>query len=142
MSTTTPNFNLHLHDKTPAGDTFANMVDNLNEDMGTLDEELNDMVTPKKLLHANIDFASTDAQTIIAAPGTGKTIYIYSFEISALDNIEVVLKDGGDSIRTYRGISVSGPSAPLPLTENTAFVIQATTAERITGGVSYFVIEE
>jgi hypothetical protein len=140
MSTTTPNFDLHLHDKSPTGDTFAQMVDNINEDMGTLDEELYDMVTPKELSHANIDFSSADAQTIIAAQGVGKTIWIYSIELCALDNFEVALKDGASPIRTYRGCSVSGPSAPLPLSENSALVIQATTAERITGGVSYWVV--
>ena len=90
--------------------------------------------------NVNIDFSSASEQTIIAAPAAGYRIRIYAIELSALVNIEVAVKDGSTTIRTYRGLSISGPAAPISLTAATALKIQATTADRITGGVSYAVV--
>lgn len=97
-------------------------------------------VAPVVTTSVNIDFSSSSEQTIIAAPSAGYRIWIYSLELSALVNVEVAVKDGSTTIRTYRGLSISGPAAPISLTAATAMKMQATTADRITGGISYAVV--
>ena len=97
-------------------------------------------VAPVVTTSVNIDFSSSSEQTIIAAPSAGYRIWIYAIELSALVNVEVAVKDGSTTIRTYRGLSISGPAAPISLTAATALKMQATTADRITGGVSYAVV--
>lgn len=43
MATTTPNYGLHVHDKTDEGDTFSDFVDNNNDDMQAIDTELHSL---------------------------------------------------------------------------------------------------
>lgn len=43
MATTTPNYGLHVHDKTDDGDTFSDFVDNNNDDMQAIDTELHSL---------------------------------------------------------------------------------------------------
>ena len=93
-----------------------------------------------EIVSLNVDFSSASEQTILAALGAGKTIWVYSIELSALDNVEIAVKNGATTVRTYRGVAISGPAAPFPLSVNTALKMQATTSERITGGISYLVV--
>lgn len=92
------------------------------------------------LTHVAIDFSSGTAQTIIAAPGEGKRIRIVSLDLTAATSVEVAVKSGTDIIRTFQFTSHSWePMIPQNLGANKALVLDATTADRITGGVGYFV---
>ena len=89
----------------------------------------------------NIDFASADAQTIIAAPGVGNRIRICSLFFSAnVVNVTVVLNPGASPIGTvYGGTFNKDWIYPLKLEANEAFVMQATTADQIYGQVCYWI---
>lgn len=95
-------------------------------------------------LHANIDFSSSSAQTIIAAPGAGYRIRLTQLILvsgsNPAVNVEVAMKYGSTTVRTLAGASIV---LDFPehdnLGENEALVLQATTADRIVGGVSYYV---
>jgi hypothetical protein len=92
------------------------------------------------LTHVNIDFSSGSAQTIVAAPAAGYRIRVVSIEISALVNVEIAVKSGATTIRTFQGAAVVwAPPTPANLGEAEALVLDAVTADRITGGVSYYV---
>jgi hypothetical protein len=93
-----------------------------------------------EIVSLNVDFSSAAEQTLVAAQGAGKVIWVYGLEFSALDNIEIAVKNGATTVRTYRGVSISGPAVPFPLSANTALKVQATTSDRITGGISYLVV--
>lgn len=94
--------------------------------------------------HANIDFSSSDAQTIIAAPGEGYRIRLCNLLImttaSTADNSEVLIKSGSTTIKT-----VVGPVAALDFSEhcnlgtNEALVLKAGAADRVVGGVDYYI---
>jgi len=96
-------------------------------------------LVPRVLTHVNIDFSNAAAQTIIAAPAAGNRIRIAALELSALFNVEVAMKSGSTTIGTYRGIAIV-PTCNVPINLGTAeaFVLQATTADRITGRISYY----
>lgn len=95
-------------------------------------------------LHANIDFSTVDAQTIIAAPGASNRIRICHLLImttaSTADNSEVLIKSGSTTIKT-----VVGPVVALDFSEhcnlgtNEALVLKAEAADRVVGGVDYYV---
>lgn len=89
----------------------------------------------------NIDFASADAQTIIAAPGVGNRIRICSLFFSAnVVNVTVVLNSGASPIGTvYGGTFNKDWVQPMKLEANEAFVMQATTADQIYGQVCYWI---
>jgi hypothetical protein len=92
------------------------------------------------LLHEALDFSSTSDQTIIAAPGTGYRIRLACLDLTALSNVEVAVKSGTTTIRTYQAQVVEKQWYPaLNLGEAEALVLTATTATRITGGVSYYI---
>jgi len=96
----------------------------------------------RELLHINIDFASVSEQTIIAAPEAGYRIRLVSLELSSANNVEVAVKSGSTTIRTFRGTSIAlSPAIPLNLGTAAAFKLQATTADRISGGCSYYIEE-
>ena len=97
-------------------------------------------IDPVVTTSLNVDFSSASEQTLVAAPAAGYRIWLYAIELSALVNIEIAVKDGSTTKRTYRGLAISGPATPIPLTEATALKVQATTADRITGGISYVVV--
>jgi len=95
-------------------------------------------------LHANIDFSSATAQTIIAAPGSGKRIWLTRLSLSSGGaqpvNVEIVIKSGATTIETVKGSAmVFDYPEHRNLGENEAFVLQATTADRVIGGVDYYV---
>jgi len=98
----------------------------------------------KVQLHANIDFSSASAQTIIAAPAAGNRIRIcqlllMSGAVSPV-NSEVAIKSGSTLIKTVKGSSIAldfPEHCNLGTAE--ALVLQATTADRVIGGVDYYV---
>jgi hypothetical protein len=87
-----------------------------------------------------ISFASTDAQTIIAAPGVGNRIRICSLFFSSAVNVTVALMSGAATKGTVYGQSFSKDwIQPFTISANEAFVMQATTANQIYGQVCYWV---
>ena len=97
------------------------------------------LTTNNVLVHVNIDFSSVDAQTIIAAPAAGYRIRIAALELMALANVEIALISGSTTIGTYRGLAiVPNCQTPINLGTASAFKLDATTADRITGRVSYY----
>ena len=87
----------------------------------------------------NISFASTDAQTIVAAPGLATRLRICSLHLSAAVNVVVQLKSGSTVIGTIYGQSAAKDwIQPLCLGTNEAFVLQATTADQIYWQVCYW----
>jgi len=102
------------------------------------------IATKKVQLHAKIDFSSVSAQTIIAAPGAGNRIRLTRLSMSSGGtpqvNVEIDMKSGANSIETVKG-SVMAFDYPehRNLGTNEAFVVQCTTADRVIGGVDYYV---
>ena len=101
-------------------------------------------LTQKVQLHANIDFSSASAQTIIAAPGAGNRIRLTRLSLSSGSNpqvnVEIALKSGATTIETVRGDAmVFDYPEHRNLDTNEAFVVQATAADRIIGGVDYYI---
>jgi len=95
-------------------------------------------------LHANIDFSSASAQTIIAAPAAGNRIRLCQLVLisgaASPVNSEVAIKSGSTTIKTVKGSSVVldfPEHCNLGTAE--ALVLQATTADRVIGGVDYYV---
>jgi len=98
----------------------------------------------KVQLHANIDFSSASAQTIIAAPAAGNRIRICQLLLmsgaTSPVNSEVAIKSGSTTIKTVKGICVAldfPEHCNLGTAE--ALVLQATTTDRVVGGVDYYV---
>jgi len=94
-------------------------------------------------LHTNIDFSSASAQTIIAAPGAGNRIRLTRLSLSSGSdpqvNVEIALKSDATTIETVKGSAmVFDYPEHRNLGTNEAFVVQATTADRIIGGVDYY----
>lgn len=101
-------------------------------------------ILEKVQLHTNIDFSSASAQTIIAAPGTGNRIRLTRLSLSSGStpqvNVEIALKSGSTAIETVKGDAmVFDYPEHRNLGTNEAFVLQATTADRVIGGVDYYV---
>ena len=101
-------------------------------------------LTQKVQLHANINFSSASAQTIIAAPGSGNRIRLTRLSLMSGGtpqvNVEIEMRSGASPIETVKG-SVMAFDYPehRNLGTNEAFVLQATTADRIIGGVDYYI---
>ncbi|HWQ20860.1 MAG TPA: hypothetical protein VN455_13850 [Methanotrichaceae archaeon] len=107
---------------------------------GTVSAGIMQVSAQKVLTHVNIDFSSASAQTIIAAPATGNRIRIAALELMALTNVEVAMISGSTTLGTYRGVAmVPNCSDHINLGTAEAFKLDATTADRITGRVSYYV---
>jgi len=101
-------------------------------------------LTQKVQLHANINFSSASAQTIIAAPGSGNRIRLTRLSLSSGSNpqvnVEIALKSGATTIETVRGDAmVFDYPEHRNLGTNEAFVVQCTTADRVIGGVDYYI---
>jgi len=91
------------------------------------------------LTHVEIDSESASSVEVIAAPGADTRIRIVSFVVSSAVNVEFELKSGATTIGTYYGASiVLDPQIPINLGTNEAFNLDATTADRIMGSVSYY----
>lgn len=105
---------------------------------------INGKISKKVQLHANIDFSSASAQTIIVAPGAGYRIRICQILLmsgaSTPINSEIGIKSSSTLIKTVKGSSIA---LDFPehcnLGTNEALVLLATTADRIVGGVDYYV---
>ena len=98
----------------------------------------------KDQLHANIVFSSASDQPIIAAPGVGKRIRLTRLSLSSGGdpqvNVEVALKTGSTTIETVKGAAmVFDYPEHRNLGTNEAFVVQCTTADRVIGGVDYYI---
>jgi len=98
---------------------------------------------PKVQLHAAIDFSSASEQPIITAPGVGKRIRLTRLSLMSGGtpqvNVEIALKSGTTTIETVKGAAmVFDYPEHRNLGINEAFVVQATTADRIIGGVDYY----
>jgi cytolysin (calcineurin-like family phosphatase) len=103
-------------------------------------DDLKTSIDPKVLTHVAIDFSSSAAQTIIAAPGAGNRIRIVELDLTALTNVEVAVKSASTTIRTFQFATLAwAPPMPLNLGTNEALALDSVTADRITGGVSYYV---
>jgi len=101
-------------------------------------------LTQKVQLHANIDFSSDSAHTIIAAPVAGNRIRLTRLSLMSGSNpqvnVEIALKSGATTIETVRGDAmVFDYPEHRNLGANEAFVVQCTTADRVIGGVDYYV---
>lgn len=97
-------------------------------------------IDPPSLSHVAIDFSSGSAQTIVPAPGAGKRIRITSIVLTSLVNVEVAVKSGSTTIMTLQFSAIElSPNIPINLGTNEALVLDAVSADRITGGVSYYV---
>lgn len=114
--------------------------DSTNASLSSIDVKLSE----KAQLHANIDFSSASAQTIIAAPGAGSRIRICQLLLmsgaASTVNSEVAIKSGSTTIKTVKGASIAldfPEHCNLGTAE--ALVLQATTADRIIGGIDYYV---
>ena len=100
---------------------------------------------PQKVqLHANIDFSSDSAQTIIDAPVAGNRIRLTRLSLSSGSNpqvnVEIALKSGATTIETVRGDAmVFDYPEHRNLDTNEAFVVKCTTADRVIGGVDYYI---
>jgi len=138
-------------------DTAASDLASMRADLGTIQADLATVkadviliktdvakLTQKVQLHAAIDFSSASDKTIIAAPGVGKRIRLTRLSLSSGSNpqvnVEVVLKTGSTTIETVKGAAmVFDYPEHRNLGINEAFVVQATTADRVIGGVDYYV---
>lgn len=117
--------------RTVGGDLVPLMVD----DDGKISS-----IDPPSLSHVAIDFSSGPAQTIVPAPGAGKRIRITSIVLTSLANVEVAVKSGSTTIMTLQFSAIElSPNIPINLGTNEALVLDAVSADRITGGVSYYV---
>ena len=101
-------------------------------------------LTQKDQLHENIEFSDASAQTIIAAPGAGNRIRLTRLSLSSGSNpqvnVEIALKSGSTTIETVKGAAmVFDYPEHRNLGINEAFVVQATTADRVIGGVDYYI---
>lgn len=98
----------------------------------------------KVQLHVAIDFSSASDHTIIAAPGAGNRIRLTRLSLSSGSdpqvNVEVALKTGSATIETVKGAAmVFDYPEHRNLGTNEAFVVQCTTADRVIGGVDYYI---
>lgn len=101
-------------------------------------------VTPKVQIQVPIDISSASAQTLIAAPGAGNRIRLTRLSLMSGSNpqvnVEIALKSGVTTIETIKGAAmVFDYPEHRNLGTNEAFVVQATTADRIIGGVDYYI---
>jgi len=138
-------------------DTASGDLASISADLGTIQTDIAtvkaDIILikadvaklPQKVqLHANIDFSSASARTIIDAPGAGKRIRLTRLSLVSGSNpqvnVEVALKTGSTTIETVKGSAmVFDYPEHRNLGINEAFVVQATTADRVIGGVDYYI---
>ena len=139
-------------DTSTAKEDYINLTDHkLAVDIGTTPDtaagdfsNISAKLTQKIQFHENIEFSDASAQTIIAAPGAGKRIRLTRLSLSSGSNpqvnVEVALKTGSTTIETVKGAAmVFDYPEHRNLGINEAFVVQATTADRVIGGVDYYV---
>ncbi len=101
-------------------------------------------VTPKVQIQVPIDFSSASARTLVAAPGEGNRIRLTRLSLMSGSNprvnVEIALKSGATTIETIRGVAmVFDYPEHRNLGTNEAFVVQCTSADRVIGGLDYYV---
>jgi len=138
-------------------DTAADDLASMSADLGTIQADLATVkadiilikadvakLPQKDQLHENIEFSDASAQTIIAAPGAGKRIRLTRLSLSSGSdpqvNVEIALKSGSTTIETVKGAAmVFDYPEHRNLDTNEAFVVQCTSADRVIGGVDYYI---
>ena len=89
--------------------------------------------------NVSISFADNAAQTIIAAPGSGKRLRITSLFLSSSVNVTIAMKSGVNLIGTIYGQSFDHTWViPMALGTVEAFILDATSADQIYGQVCYY----
>ncbi len=122
------------------GGWIHTQIESIQTLLANIETKLADIKTAVGLTHVNIDFSSSAAQTIIAAPGSGKRIRVTALTLTALVNVELAVKSGSTTIMTLQFIALDlARPIPINLGTNEALVLDSVTADRITGGVSYYV---
>jgi hypothetical protein len=130
--------------------TLADLLGTVRTDLATVKEDIALMkadlakILEKVQLHVAIDFSSASAQTIIAAPGEGTRIRLTRLSLSSGGtpqvNVEIEMRSGASPIETVKGDAmVFDYPEHRNLGTNEAFVVQCTTADRVIGGVDYYV---
>ncbi|MFA5410130.1 MAG: hypothetical protein WC343_15250 [Bacilli bacterium] len=131
-------------------DAMATDVGTMQTDLATVTADIALMkadlaeVLQKTQSHVAIDFSNASAQTIIAAPGASNRIRLTRLSLMSGSNpqanVEIALKSGATTIETVRGDAmVFDYPEHRNLGTNEAFVVQCTTADRVIGGVDYYV---
>lgn len=139
-------------DTSTTKEDYINLTDHkLAVDIGTTPDtaagdfsNISAKLTQKIQFHENIEFSDASAQTIIAAPGAGNRIRLTRLSLVSGSNpqvnVEIALKSGTTTIETVRGDAmVFDYPEHRNLGTNEAFVVQCTTADRVIGGVDYYV---
>jgi len=98
----------------------------------------------KEQTHVNIDFSDATAQEIIAAPAAGNRIRLTRLSLMSGStpqiNVEIELRSGATPIETVKGDAmVFDYPEHRNLGDSEAFIIKCTTADRVIGGVDYYV---
>ena len=101
-------------------------------------------LTQKVQTHVKIDFSDSVAKTIIAAPTAGYRIRLTRLSLMSGStpqiNVEIELRSGATPIETVKGDAmVFDYPEHRNLGPAEAFVIKCTTADRVIGGVDYYV---
>jgi len=128
-------------DTSTAKEDYINLTDHkLAVDCSDISNKL----TQKDQLHKNIEFSDASAQTIIDAPGEGKRIRLTRLSLTSGSdpqvNVEIALKTGSTTIETVKGAAmVFDYPEHRNLGTDEAFVVQCTTADRVIGGVDYYI---
>ena len=139
-------------DTSTANEDYINLTDHkLAVDIGTTPDtaagdfsNISAKLTQKVQFHENIEFSTASDKTIIAAPGDGKRIRLTRLSLVSGSNpqvnVEIALKSGTTTIETVRGDAmVFDYPEHRNLGTNEAFVVQCTTADRVIGGVDYYI---
>ena len=138
-------------------DTAASDLASMSADLGTIQADIAAVkadiilikadvakLPQKAQFHANIDFSSDSAQTIIDAPVAGNRIRLTRLSLSSGSNpqvnVEIALKSDATTIETVKGAAmVFDYPEHRNLGTDEAFVLQCTTADRVIGGVDYYI---
>ena len=139
-------------DTSTANEDYINLTDHkLAVDIGTTPDtaagdfsNISAKLTQKVQFHENIEFSNASAQTIIDAPGEGKRIRLTRLSLSSGStpqvNVEIEMRSGASPIETVKGsVMTFDYPAHRNLGTNEAFVVQCTTADRVIGGVDYYI---
>ena len=118
-------------------------LDDIRTDLATIKSDVAKL-THKVQLHKNINFSDASAQTIIAAPGANNRIRLTRLSLSSGGtpqvNVEIEMRSGASPIETVKGDAmVFDYPEHRNLGTDEAFVVQCTTADRVIGGVDYYI---
>lgn len=138
-------------------DTASGDLASMSADLGTIQADIATVKADIALIKADvaeipqkvqlpvaIEISSASDQMIIAAPGAGKRIRLTRLSLMSGSNpqinVEIALKSGVTTIETVRGtVMVFDYPEHRNLGTNEAFVVQCTSADRVIGGLDYYV---